>query len=185
MYLFHFLHICAHMPSFLTLFEHTYIECNPPSSLRGFEYLAARYLSTPFHQPLSIFTIVFPVKSEEAFFLKQCVLASSFPDLLDVLPCSSRNAYSVQGLPGYEAMFARCFTARKPQNDQFICSGHSVPHAPCGPDGLFHETFLPAPFRSREIVSHLNYYAVLLRRYSSCSLSGRFCHLFLLANTLI
>jgi len=34
------------------------------------------------------FPILFllPVKSEDAFFLKQCVLASSFPDLVDVLP---------------------------------------------------------------------------------------------------
>jgi len=82
-------------------------------------------------------------------------------------------------------MLARCFTARKPQNDQFTWSRNSIPYAPCGPDGLFHEAFLPAPFRSRETVSHLSYYAILLRRYGSCSLSGRFCHLFLLANTLI
>jgi len=50
MYLFHFLHICAHMPSFLTLCEHTYIGGIPLPSLRGFEHLSASYLITPFHQ---------------------------------------------------------------------------------------------------------------------------------------
>jgi len=31
----------------------------------------------------------------------------------------------------------------------------------------------------------LSYFAILLRSYCSCSLSGSFCHLFILANTLI
>jgi len=50
MYLFHFSHICAHMPSFLTLCEHRYIGGNPPPSLRVFEHLTTSYLNTPFHR---------------------------------------------------------------------------------------------------------------------------------------
>jgi len=42
--------ICAHMPSCLTLCEHTYIGGNPPPSLRGFEHLIASYLNTSYHR---------------------------------------------------------------------------------------------------------------------------------------
>ena len=41
--------------------------------------------------------------------------AFSFSDLLTVLPCSSRHAYSAQDFPWNEPMLARCFTARTPQ----------------------------------------------------------------------
>ena len=43
-------YICAHMPSFLTVCEHTYIGGNTPPSLRGFENLTASYFNTPFHR---------------------------------------------------------------------------------------------------------------------------------------
>ena len=43
----------------------------------------------------------------------------------------------------------------------------------------------PTLFRSRGTVSHLSSYAILLCRYGSCSFLGRFCHLSLLANSLI
>ena len=56
--------------------------------------------------------------------------------------------------------------------------------APLGARSLFHDTFPPALFRSRQIVLHLNYYAILLRRYSSRSSLGHFCIFFLLAQYL-
>jgi len=47
-------------------------------------------------RPLSIFTIVFPVKSKEKFFSKQCMLGILLSRPSSVLPCSSCHVYSAQ-----------------------------------------------------------------------------------------
>jgi len=53
-------------------------------------------------RPLSMFTIVFRIKYEEAIFLKCMLSVLSRPS--SVLSCSSRHAYSVQDFPGLEPL---------------------------------------------------------------------------------
>ena len=75
---------------------------------------------------------------------------------------NNAHASVTTSLPGWETLFYVLLGARR----------------------LFQETFSLAPFRSRETVSHLSYYAFFLRWYSSDSSLGHFCIFFLLAQYL-